>query len=1144
VVTFAQAQERAELWVNGGVPSYQRREVRVREFDLGFVCWAVDRPDGPHSDDGQVRLVIARETGEATLWPALPIGEVVRRYGEEYGTTAAAPAPEPPKRTDLEATSFLLSPPQWLQDAADAAGIPDNRPRTGPPSTPAPSPAAASAAPTPWAGTDTNESFSDTGSVPPPPTVFAPPLTQDDSVEDAVPADAGAAARAEARTELLPAGSIDLGVQLPKITKRLPAGGEAPQDAVPEDAVPGGVPPGGMAPGDAAPGDAVPLHTPPPGPAGGPSQGFVPQGMQDVPPHGPGGQGVLPHQGVPSHGVPPQGVAPQGMPPQGGPAQGMPPQGGQSQGAPPQGMPPQGAQPQGAPPQGVPSYGGPSQGGPDQGAPQGAVPPPMGQQPPPCEGGLAPTMLAHPGDPMFAPQPGMGPAPTPAPSPEPAKPKRGLFGRRKREEESGAPGGQPPQGMGPMPGGPYPPGFQPGGQAPGAPQPGEPGGQGYGYPQQEPGAGYGYPQAGPPQPGPSQSGMPQSGLAQSGLAQSGPSQPGPSQPGLQQPGLPQPGMAQPGSPQSGPPQPGPPQPGPAGPGGQHAAPTMFASPSGGPGAPGPHTPPPGPGGSGPQPPPPPPGPGGPGAHTPPPPPPPGYARSAADIADESTTRAPRTPPPPSGPSTPPPGAGGYVPTQLMQPVSPGEQGGPPGPPPPPGAGPHTPPPSPGDGGHAAPTMLAQPHVSPGGPPPPPPGPAGLRGAPGGPPPPPPPAPGGGVAPPPPPPGGFPQPGGPQGPMGGPMAGPMGGPVGGPMGGQPMPGQPAMGRPPMGQPMAGQPMPGQPMAPSQPGVPTVGPGYMAVLRYRAPDGSEQQIIRRSAPGTPHPEWQILHELRSLNVPPQHVLELHTELESCDLPGGYCLRMIRESWPSVRISHTAPYGRDHASRQQGVNHLIEHQGELHQVAAGPALPRPQRVPLPHPNQVQRIAPVPPDGIAQEIAQAFGPQGIFRFDQRAVSRAGVPEAVASTLVWAGLPVDFGPFFWAQAQPGRPVPTLAELAAERGRQAGADAASYLVMGNDFGRQLCVQYGTAAIVAVPLEADPGGAPAAPQFVNSGLPEFVRCLALLGRMWRLRVGLTPEQAGRWTVDFQAGLAGLDPAALSSPDNWWGVLLEQMWDGLL
>jgi hypothetical protein len=30
VVTYAQAQETAEGWINGGVPHFQRREVRVR----------------------------------------------------------------------------------------------------------------------------------------------------------------------------------------------------------------------------------------------------------------------------------------------------------------------------------------------------------------------------------------------------------------------------------------------------------------------------------------------------------------------------------------------------------------------------------------------------------------------------------------------------------------------------------------------------------------------------------------------------------------------------------------------------------------------------------------------------------------------------------------------------------------------------------------------------------------------------------------------------------------------------------------------------------------------------------------------------------------------------------------------------------
>lgn len=128
MVTFAQAQERAEEWVNGDVPAYQHREVRVREFELGFVVWAEDRAEGPVSDGGRQRLVIARDSGEATLWPALPVGEVIRRYEEEYGALDAAPAaPEPPQRIDLNQTSFLLSPPEWLQEAADKLGIPDQR---------------------------------------------------------------------------------------------------------------------------------------------------------------------------------------------------------------------------------------------------------------------------------------------------------------------------------------------------------------------------------------------------------------------------------------------------------------------------------------------------------------------------------------------------------------------------------------------------------------------------------------------------------------------------------------------------------------------------------------------------------------------------------------------------------------------------------------------------------------------------------------------------------------------------------------------------------------------------------------------------------------------------------------------------------
>jgi SUKH-4 immunity protein of toxin-antitoxin system/nucleic acid/nucleotide deaminase of polymorphic system toxin len=632
MVTLAQAQERAERWINEDVPAYQQRDARVREFALGFVCWAEPRDGGPTADGAHTRLVIARDSGDTTLWPGLPTGEVIRRYEEEYGAAAVTghSAPPPPGGADLEATSFLLTPPEWLQDAADqAAGQSDDRSdgvsdgRT--PAVPAPREEDKA---NPWDAADTTDAG--TGQAQQPPvTVFAPPLVADDE-----------------------------------------------QPAHPEP----------------APAPEAPAAPPAPAHEAGAAGGYVPTRLVSA-------------DDVMASAPPPQ-----------------------------------------APPSAPPA--------------------------PEATGGTDPhhaaTVLAGPAP--------LGPGVPPPPPPPPT-----------------APGP-------PMP------------QAPQAPQ--------------APHAGYGYPQAPPP-----------------------------------------------------------------------------------------------------------------------------------------------------------------------------------------------------------------------------------------------------------------------------------------------------------------------------GVPVVGSGYMAVLRYRAPDGSEQQLIRRSSPGLPHPEWQILHELRAMNVPPQQVLELHTELESCDLPGGYCARMIRENWPQVRVSHTAAYGRDHASRQQGMRHLVEHQGELHQVADAPPRHAPRPAPLPPPHQIQPVPPAPPQAVGQELLQAFGPQGVFRFDQHAVSRQGVPDVVAQTLVWAGVPVEATPFFRGQVQPGRPLPTLAELAREHGLQPAPDAGSYLVVGNDFGRRICVQYGTAHIVALPLEATPGAAPGTPQFVNTGLPEFVRSLALLGRMWPLRYGLTHEQAGRWTVDFQLQLAALDAAALSSPENWWSVLLEQMWDGL-
>ncbi|MFD4834355.1 SUKH-4 family immunity protein [Streptomyces uncialis] len=1025
MVTFAQAQERGEEWVNAEVPAYQHREVRVREFALGFVVWAEDRAEGPRSDGGAQRLVIARDGGEVTLWPGLPVGEVIRRFEEEYGAQAAAePVSSVPERIDLHQTSFLLSPPEWLQEAADKLGIPDRRGDGT-------SGSGASGRSTSGSGASGASGSGDSGA--------------------GRAVDAGSGAGVPGGGSAGAAGGAGAGVP----------GGAAVSGASPDGSSGGsGVPGGRSAPGvPAAPGGSA---------AAGPQVVPGAPGVPGVPAQG-GAEG--PAETLPGPVLSPRTTA--------GPGGGTgDPAGAWPGAASDEVREPTAREPVTSDP--TPWAGTDTAGRGADGSvplPETVFAAPVADEKPPLVLPDAPTALMSGGSglPPTAVTQAMSPSPPVPATPPPGVPPASPPGVPSTPPPGGYPPAQgssaPAQGSSGGAGGvPLPPphGTPPHGAPFGTPPPGA---SGYGHPQGSAGTGTPPPYAGPGPGGAGHvagpGGAPHGAVPSGGAGGSGGPGAADSSQGARD-------IAE-------------------------AATSKARRPSRGARA-------------------------GTGASVPPPPPPPPGVPGA-----RPGTPPPAVPPAPpsSGPGAPGTPAGGYVPTQLIsslgpegpgapnqpgqsnRPGQPGQPGqaGHPAPPGPPGV-PGTPPPpaapgapgGPGGGVHLAATMLAGPAVpGPGAPPPPP----GAPGVPGG----------HGVA------------GGPGGPGG------HGAPGG--------PGVPGGSGPGMPQPVPGAPGGGYGY-PQGAGQPTVGPGYQAVLRFRAADGSEQQVIRRSAPGTPHPEWQILHELRAMNVPPQQVLELHTELESCELPGAYCARMIRESWPQARITSIAPYGRDHASRQQGMGQLLAHQGELHQVADGPARPGPVRAPLPH---VQPAAPVGPEAVAQELAAVFGP-GVFRFDQRAVSRQGVPEAVAVTLVWAGLPVDLGPFFWAQAQPGRPVPTLAELAQERGVQPAPDAGSYLVMGSDFGKAICVQYGTANIVAVPVEAGPGGTSVAPQFVNTGLPEFVRCLALLGRMWRLRYGLNQEQAGRWTVDFQAQLAALDGAALGSPENWWSVLLEQMWDGLL
>lgn len=89
-----QALALADRWLNPEGSAQPRREVRMQEFDLGWVVWAA--PSAPESDPvagerqppagtGDACGVVDRRTGELTVWPSVPVDEVVRMYRQKHG---------------------------------------------------------------------------------------------------------------------------------------------------------------------------------------------------------------------------------------------------------------------------------------------------------------------------------------------------------------------------------------------------------------------------------------------------------------------------------------------------------------------------------------------------------------------------------------------------------------------------------------------------------------------------------------------------------------------------------------------------------------------------------------------------------------------------------------------------------------------------------------------------------------------------------------------------------------------------------------------------------------------------------------------------------------------------------------------------
>ncbi|MFG2192536.1 SUKH-4 family immunity protein [Streptomyces sp. NPDC048639] len=104
MISQAQAVAIADRWLNPQGAQAPQRQVATHEFDLGWVVWAVPPPPErdpvtgqrrPPADIGNACGVVDRRTGELTVWPSVPVEEVVRMYQQKHGGAAVSAAERP-----------------------------------------------------------------------------------------------------------------------------------------------------------------------------------------------------------------------------------------------------------------------------------------------------------------------------------------------------------------------------------------------------------------------------------------------------------------------------------------------------------------------------------------------------------------------------------------------------------------------------------------------------------------------------------------------------------------------------------------------------------------------------------------------------------------------------------------------------------------------------------------------------------------------------------------------------------------------------------------------------------------------------------------------------------------------------------------
>ncbi|MER7702924.1 SUKH-4 family immunity protein [Kitasatospora sp. NPDC097605] len=330
-------------------------------------------------------------------------------------------------------------------------------------------------------------------------------------------------------------------------------------------------------------------------------------------------------------------------------------------------------------------------------------------------------------------------------------------------------------------------------------------------------------------------------------------------------------------------------------------------------------------------------------------------------------------------------------------------------------------------------------------------------------------------------------------------------------------------------------------PTQP--PATGRGTRAELTYRDATGERRVLALRSAPGLPHPALRGWWWLREQGVRPEEVLAVRTELRLSALPGGYSAYALAAELPGTRLDFDLPYGPRSDHRAAAVRALPREEGD------GPARNR-----VPFPRAVQRPPAESEHALAERLTARFGPDGVRRFAPADIAAADLPDADARVLLAVGVPTAVEGYFALHdprpdpvlggARPPAVLPPVADHLAAAGRgtrvaeRERRTLAPQLVLGTDGWALITLDTACGAVRAV----DPDYATA--RHCNASLTAFVSSLELFaGWLPGLR-GLDREAAGAAVAELQRGLAAVDPEVFADPENWWAVVVEQLWDGLL